>query len=186
MNDHRYASLSGTLLARKGGAKPAMRPRPIAPSSLLDDLGWDDMGFDLGDEQAEHVPSSIAALTPSPKPVVTEDAPAPVHLQQRALAEQFGEPVAAEPIILETIAAPRRAPAQIVPLPQRQQRPQGKKAAFTLRLDSDRHLRLRLATAVSGRSAQQLVTHALDQFLQTIPEVAQLAGQLPTRSGKRS
>ena len=39
------------------------------------------------------------------------------------------------------------------------------RAAFTLRLDSDRHLKLRLASAVTHRSAQQLVAHALDQFL---------------------
>ena len=43
------------------------------------------------------------------------------------------------------------------------------KVAFTLRLDKDRHLKLRLASAVSNRSAQQLVTEALDRFLKTIP-----------------
>ena len=53
------------------------------------------------------------------------------------------------------------------------------KAAFTLRLDQDRHLKLRLASAVSGRSAQQLVTEALDAFLDTLPEVGALASQLP-------
>jgi len=51
------------------------------------------------------------------------------------------------------------------------------RAAFTLRLDSDRHLRLRLASALSGRSAQLLVTEALDAFLETLPEVAALADQ---------
>jgi hypothetical protein len=55
------------------------------------------------------------------------------------------------------------------------------KAAFTLRLDEERHLRLRLASAVSGRSAQQIVTGALDAFLESLPEVAELARQLPTR-----
>ena len=39
------------------------------------------------------------------------------------------------------------------------------KAAFTLRLDPERHLKLRLACAVDGRSAQQIVTDALDQLL---------------------
>jgi hypothetical protein len=43
------------------------------------------------------------------------------------------------------------------------------KAAFTLRLDADRHLRLRLASAVGKRSAQQLVTEALDAFLDKHP-----------------
>jgi hypothetical protein len=41
--------------------------------------------------------------------------------------------------------------------------------AFTLRLDAERHARLRLAVAGQGRSAQQLVTEALDAFLATVP-----------------
>src|ERR1700712_850062 len=48
------ASLSPTLLARKGAAKPAMRRQVHYPDSLArvtseDDLGWNDMG----DEQPE-------------------------------------------------------------------------------------------------------------------------------------
>jgi len=52
------------------------------------------------------------------------------------------------------------------------------KAAFTLRLDNDRHLRLRLASAVTNRSAQQLVTEALDAFLESLTEVETLARQV--------
>ena len=55
----------------------------------------------------------------------------------------------------------------------------GRKAAFTLRLDRERHLRLRLAAAVRGQSAQQLVTHALDALIATMPEVEALRAQLP-------
>lgn len=54
--------------------------------------------------------------------------------------------------------------------------PAGKpKAAFTLRLDPDRHLKLRLACAVDGRSAQQIVTDALDQLLGRMPELNDMA-----------
>ena len=49
------------------------------------------------------------------------------------------------------------------------------KAAFTLRLDPARHLKLRLACAVDGRSAQQLVTDALDQLLADMPELDAMA-----------
>ncbi len=49
------------------------------------------------------------------------------------------------------------------------------KAAFTLRLDPERHLKLRLACAVDGRSAQQLVTDALDQLLDGMPELDAMA-----------
>lgn len=50
--------------------------------------------------------------------------------------------------------------------------PRSRPAAFTLRLDPDRHLRLRLACALIGRSAQSLVTEALDHFLDGRPEFA--------------
>ena len=40
-----FASLSSGLLARKGAAKPAMRPQGFASfGSSLEDLGWNDMG----------------------------------------------------------------------------------------------------------------------------------------------
>ena len=54
MSDANFASLSSTLLARKGGAKPAMRPQSavlgpvdgVAAAANLEDLGWNDMGED--------------------------------------------------------------------------------------------------------------------------------------------
>jgi predicted HicB family RNase H-like nuclease len=48
--------------------------------------------------------------------------------------------------------------------PEEGQRP--RKAAFTLRLDPERHLRLRLLSAYSNRSSQQLVLEALDRLLE--------------------
>lgn len=54
----------------------------------------------------------------------------------------------------------------------------GGRAAFTLRLDAERHLKLRLACTIRNRSAQQLVTEALDDFLGRIQEVETLAAQL--------
>jgi predicted RNA-binding Zn ribbon-like protein len=54
----------------------------------------------------------------------------------------------------------------------------GRRAAFTLRLDAKRHLKLRLASTVRNRSAQQLVTEALDRFLDAIPEIEALAAQV--------
>ena len=53
-----------------------------------------------------------------------------------------------------------------------------RRAAFTLRLDAKRHLKLRLASTVRNRSAQQLVTEALDRFLKDIPEIEALAAQV--------
>ena len=77
------------------------------------------------------------------------------------------------------VALPKRA---------RQPRKDGIKAkdktAFTLRLDVDRHLKLRLACAVIGRSAQQIVTDALDEFLEKIPEINVRAQHVPAKARK--
>ena len=68
-----FASLSSGLLARKGAAKPAMRPQGFGHHAGFEDLGWNDMGHEPAAEDGvegdlpEHVPSSIAALTPAPK-----------------------------------------------------------------------------------------------------------------------
>jgi len=43
------------------------------------------------------------------------------------------------------------------------------RVAFTLRIEPERHLRLRLAKAIGRRSAQQIVTQALDEFLEKQP-----------------
>ena len=191
MNEARpFASLSSGLLARKGAAKPAMRPQGFGPHHGFDDLGWNDMGHEpagaFEEDVPEHVPSSIAALTPAPKPAPQEVPEPEVVAQQRAIAESF----AAEEAPAPAEAAPAEAaPAEIVALPQRKApaaaAAAGKKSAFTLRVDAERHLRLRLATAVTGRSAQQLVTEALDQLLASLPEVETLAERVPASGGKR-
>ena len=138
------ASLSPTLLARKGGAKPAMRSQV---SALLvspeqpephDDLGWNDMGHDHG-PRGEVVQ-------------IGRDLPEVVR-QQRAIASSLGEQ-------------------------RRSAFADGRRAAFTLRLDAERHLKLRLACTVRGRSAQQLVTEALDKLLSDQPQIAELAAQV--------
>jgi hypothetical protein len=199
MNDLRpYASLSSGLLARKGAAKPAMRPQSY---TTFEDLGWNDMGEEapVGIEQPEHVPSSIAALTPAPfvggsEPIAdfepdaafeeeveaepeAIDTASPVAAQHEAIRSSLAiDSSEAEP---ERRAKPRRprAKAQVVALPRRSKAPAGRRSAFTLRLDAERHLKLRLACAVAGRSAQQLVTDALDRALGEIPEVEALAAR---------
>ncbi len=78
-------------------------------------------------------------------------------------------PVVAEAVLVAPV--PRRAPTV-------RSAPGSKgKAAFTLRLDPDRHLKLRLACAVDGRSAQQIVTTALDRLLEQMPELEAMAGK---------
>ena len=207
-NDARsYASLSSGLLARKGAARPAMRPQGYGQPHGFDDLGWNDMGSqvpapveELEDDLPEHVPSSISALTPAPKLARDEgqaDEPE-VVAQQRAIAESFPDAeveAEAEAEAETDEAAPAEIPlskqrAHVVPLPKRPavkaKADEGRKAAFTLRLDGERHLRLRLATAVTGQSAQQIVTGALDAMLASIPEVEALAERATSAKAKRN
>jgi hypothetical protein len=216
-----FASLSSGLLARKGAAKPAMRPQGFGHMGAgLDDLGWNDMGhapssvpsaFAYPDEPLEHVPSSITALTPAPRANLREadhdasDEPAleppvfeppvfeppafepPVFEQQRAIAESFAEP--AQPSAPVTRVRKREtSSAGVVSLPRRERQAAGAKdkAAFTLRLDRERHLKLRLACAVTHRSAQQIVSEALDIFLDALPELEALTGKLPAAARKRN
>lgn len=211
-----FASLSSGLLARKGAAKPAMRPQGFGQMGMgLEDLGWNDMGhshqaptnsYEPHEQEPlpEHVPSSIAALTPaprqSPQPRAAEEeaplqpatppAPPPVVEQQRAVEAAFAEPEqyrAPEPpeATLFERPEPVRVSRPTTPPARQRSAPGDKaKAAFTLRLDPDRHLKLRLACAVTHRSAQQIVTEALDEFLASIPGIDAIASHVPGASGK--
>ena len=214
-----FASLSSGLLARKGAARPAMRPQGFGQvGNGLEDLGWNDMGFEppkpaeaerdathdaFGEDVVEHPRAHHpTGLTP---------VQSPVHDQQAEIEERFngaeedeaeddvdetaelyepeaeGVPEVVEAVEVESIVQelPAIAVAPAV-RPRRAPRPRSApgskgKAAFTLRLDPDRHLKLRLACAVDGRSAQQLVTDALDQLLERVPDLDGLAAKAKRR-----
>jgi hypothetical protein len=189
-----------------------MRPQGFGSfGSSLEDLGWNDMGtgpaslHDINEahELPEHVPSSIEALTPAPGGRSHSEPPAVVE-QQRELEARLAEPepeyepepeveveaVEAvepqpEPVAAPVRKAPAKPKAEVVSLPRSRAVTARAKAAFTLRLDPERHLKLRLACALSRRSAQQLVTEALDDFLDSLPELEALAGQVPGQANQR-
>jgi hypothetical protein len=172
MDNRPVASLTPTLLARKGGARPAMRPQ-VAPlrqfdnnaARQLDDLGWNDMGNDADDTDSrpEQRSAEIVELNPG---LELPAARHPEVLRQRAeMAERISQK-----------SAPK--PAQRPPAPRRSVLNDGRRAAFTLRLDAERHLKLRLACVTSNRSAQQLVLEALDQLIGDMPEVVELAAKV--------
>ena len=157
------ASLSPSLLARKGAARPAMRPQLAISYEeqshfvSQDDLGWNDMGEPASSEAAisEPVisqPARIAEAVPMPQMSPLAAVAPPVVEQQRELARR----------------TTKRRPAAA----------SGRRAAFTLRLDPDRHLRLKLACTIKGCSAQVLVTEALDRLLSEIPDAAEIASKL--------
>lgn len=174
MTEASFASLSPTLLARKGGAKPAMRPQlgPIANPTPenLEDLGWNDMGQeDEGAKTAEVVQLKPAASVPAVKqPVVREQQDELVERIKRDIAQDNNQ---------DTIVEKKPARARKSALKQ------GKRAAFTLRLDAERHLKLRLAATIKGKSAQSLVTAALDALLKDMDELDSLAAQMQRTDG---
>jgi hypothetical protein len=90
--------------------------------------------------------------------------------------------LAQKPAVLrqqEAIAQRVIAPAApIDPKPRRSALDDGRRAAFTLRVDAERHLKLRLACTIRNRSAQQLVTEALDRLIDELPDLATLAAQV--------
>jgi hypothetical protein len=211
------ASLSSGLLARKGAARPAMRRQLAvgggAAAMVQDDLGWNDMGYDVDpdptapmdyEHDAGYNPLANAVPEVKPEVKIQQDRIAEqlhVQAEETAALHQEEEVVSAPVVpILSTkpvasavapapVAAPvaAQAPAPVAvaarakPKAPRAAPGLKDKSAFTLRLDGDRHLRLRLACAVSNRSAQQLVTAALDAFIDSMPEIGALAAQLPAK-----
>jgi hypothetical protein len=215
------ASLSSGLLARKGAARPAMRPQGFGQGAAsLEDLGWDDMGFEppeateaprdedhdaFGDDVAEHARVHPTGLTPVQSPVHTQQAEIADRFGEGDVREDeaiddFGEADEPEANVPEAAAASDAEPdfepepqfsvrvkpavAAVVPIPAPRRAPRARsapggkaKAAFTLRLDPGRHLKLRLACAVNGRSAQQIVTDALDGLLSNMPELDAMAAK---------
>jgi hypothetical protein len=205
------ASLSSMLLARKGAARPAMRRPSIVGNANgmavgQDDLGWNDMGYDVDpspntpmDHDHDSGYNPLANAVPDMKPEVRQ--------QQERIAEQLQVQAEAGFSVLEVYmpdaqeeseAEPEfEAPEVVKPTvvlvtpaqkpiantaPKKRAAPGQKgKAAFTLRLDNDRHLKLRLACAVSNRSAQMLVTEALDSLLDNMPEISQLVANVKAR-----
>jgi hypothetical protein len=213
-----FASLSSGLLARKGAARPAMRPQGFGQGgSGLEDLGWNDMGFEppkpaeaprdsthdaFGEDVVEHPRAHPTGLTPVQSPVHHQQAEIADRLgaedsdeEADETAELYGDEVeeapAAAPVAVVSARAPAPAPVAVpvsdpapAPAPVARRAPRARsapgskaKAAFTLRLDPERHLKLRLACAVDGRSAQQLVTDALDQLLEHMPELDAMAAK---------
>lgn len=203
-----FASLGPTLLARKGAARPAMRAQfqtfgayerhgsEQVEEGQIEDLGWNDMGHE-GANDASHDSSAedesprraeILALTPapaSPEPAEETSGEAeitaqaePVHELPQVLRQQeeIARKVAQAPVHSAVEPAPRRTARGATE--RRKALDDGRRAAFTLRVDAERHLKLRLACTIRNLSAQQVVTEALDKLLSGIPELDSLTAQL--------
>ena len=201
------ASLSAGLLARKGGARPAMRRQPLGscPAPL------NSMGYDVDPDQSGE-PARMVDLKPLlTGSVLAHNVEAEHAVDESAghdLAPDFGLPaddfagddygvgqfapeaaeipevVRQQESLIERVAAvARKVEARPAPAAKKEKAPRTlrarEKAAFTLRLDAERHLRLRLASAVTNRSSQVILTDLLDDYLSSLPEIDAMASRLP-------
>ncbi len=186
-----FASLSPRLLARKGGARPAMRThlQPFqqvagdasAELAAAHDQAAQDLWNDFGESAADNAAADPAEIGGGERPRIV---PINGQVGGRAAAMRTGTPVKTRnpPEVVRqqgTIGARMAGNDEASdPAPRRSALAEGRRAAFTLRLDVERHLKLRLACAVSNRSAQQIVTEALDRLIADSPEIEALAAKV--------
>ena len=201
-----------------------MRPQGFGQAGAgLEDLGWNDMGFEppkpahIPEPDSDHDafgevipahPHNLAGLTPVDSPVHDQQAEIAGRLSAYSpedsgeedevdeTAELYDPEVEADidsdidsdvdsgtAVIEKPVAQAVQLVAPEVraaPVRRRDRKPRSaagskSKAAFTLRLDPERHVKLRLACALDGRSAQMLVTQALDELLAAMPELGKMA-----------
>jgi len=142
------ASLTPGLLARKGDARPAVR-RAYMPVTAIAPLPVS-LQKDMIDAPAQ----------PSRKiPVARNAEPVPLTLVVRQMQDRIARTLTTPAQHGEEAAESRKA-----------------RIAFTLRIEPERHQRLRAAKQASHRSAQQIVTQALDEFLARQPGLGEPAG----------
>ncbi|BDI60340.1 hypothetical protein [Qipengyuania nanhaisediminis] len=195
MSEASFASLGPTLLARKGGAKPAMRPQ-LAPlpetvaAEQLEDLGWNDMGQDdiVTGQPRETVSARVVPIGTTdhaPTRAANEDAPSdPADSTAAAIATAGGtdEAPLIRPKAKAANALTRKTKSQRKPRAgARKGKAPAKRTAFTLRLDAERHLKLRLAATIENTSAQALLTEALDAMLTRIEGLDAIAERFHAR-----
>src|SRR5688500_17551440 len=200
MRPQGFGGQSGAGLEDLGWNDMGFEPPKPAVTPVRDEE-HDAFGEELSEQPLRN---PISALTPIPSPVHDQqaeianrlaptddeegeeevgeyvDETAELYEPEADEAEPTNEPSAESASVL---VIPQRAAAPVAPRRVKPRSAPGSKAksAFTLRLDPDRHLKLRLACAVDGRSAQQLVTDALDQLLQAMPELESMAEKAPRK-----
>jgi hypothetical protein len=175
-----------------------------------EDLGWNDMGYDVDPDPTTpmdydhgfHGANPLAAAVPEVKhqqdrladalfadfePQVGFDDEPQVGFDNFDDFAEEPEALADAPTSITVTPEPvtpllLRRGSTDAPRSRARSKPGLKeKAAFTLRLDSERHLKLRLACAVRHQSAQQLVTDALDALLESMPDIDDLASHVPAK-----
>lgn len=183
------------------GLSPMTAPQASPAAPVADP--FDALGQAVDRAMAELPAARPATVQPlDAETVVPESAEPPAVLEQQQRIEQAlsaAEPViVADPVPADAMdairsamtaipaAAPVRAAAMEQAAVSSSRNPRARSRAgargnfaFTLRLDPDRHLRLRLASATSNRSAQQIIIQLIDDYLADLPEIDAFAAQVP-------
>lgn len=182
---------------------------PGSDLSHLEDLGWNDMGYvvdpqDDAEDQARRADHGLSPMANGHDPA-HDDAAATLRRDLDAAADRASMPsigaapdsdmepavpeVRVQQAAIEAAMAPVatvQEPAVAPALPRRSRTAKRATAgsngnfAFTLRLDPDRHLRLRIASAANNRSTQQILIGLVDDFLASLPEIDAFAAKLPS------
>ena len=171
--------------------QPMIGDAPIAPPADEPEVRYQQARLE---RQLAAQESQIVAPVPvAAEPVVAEPVAAePVAEIAQSAAEPVAEvAVSVAPAPAKPAVVLERAPA--APVVKRASPPRAPRVragargnfAFTLRLDPDRHLRLRLASAMTNRSAQQILTALVDDYFANQPEIDACAKQVPASAGHR-
>lgn len=172
------AGLTSGLLARKGGARPAMRSQlfgslrtPEVGSTAqpdLEDLGWNDMGdgaFQPLPEPDHAVPAVEAQAIGAPVPPFQEYiakriqfSPGTSLLDDTPLEPESDEPVST----VSGIHAGQSSSSLLAVSPKSVRE---NRRAVTVRVTEDRYSQLRDACHALGCTAQRALSEALEQWL---------------------
>lgn len=194
-NDMGYGQMGYDVDPGHGvGEEPRVTGHGLSPMGREDDAGaMRDLSAAIDSvidpaPQPDAVVAPIQAETPIPVPV---ESPL-VHRQIERIEQEYAPVVETQPtvpaapaaIVAPVVAAAPAAGTAPRAMPVVRARAGSRGTfAFTLRLDPERHLRMRLASAASNRSLQQIMIGLVDDFLASQTEIAAFAARLPD-SGK--
>jgi len=163
----------------------------------MEDLGWNDLGEDAESSPATHTAASAPATRNHDNDGASADGEeresedsadegefAPLANHAGKGADPREETATVTPIRTGAPRLPRPRLAVSNPTNGDKRASSGKRTAFTLRLDAQRHLKLRMASTLAGRSAQSLVTEAVDAMFADIPELDALVARVQSRPQK--
>ncbi|MDH5772959.1 MAG: hypothetical protein OEY84_07475 [Rhodospirillaceae bacterium] len=136
------ASLSASLLARKGEAVPAVAATLYNNPSLA----W---GGDVGDGTNSNHHAKRIDTTPAPAVVAQK-----VAVKQHSIIKKYLKPL------------PRKGDSEKTPsISKSNVRQKGDSVALILNIEEENYMRLKYKAQISGKSSQEIVRKAIERYL---------------------